>query len=103
MSRFGFNGFDIVNERQVEEFKALHESMLKGYLFHYSLEEELRKASFTDIRSRIPADRLKEVEEIHKEILEIQKGINIAYAANMRMVNLALVMYAYVKWLNSGA
>jgi len=101
--KFGFNGFDIVNERQVEEFKALHESMLKGYLFHYSLEEELRKASFTDIRSRIPADRLKEVEEIHKEILEIQKGINIAYAANMRMVNLALVMYAYVKWLNSGA
>ncbi|MBI2662896.1 hypothetical protein HYX11_05565 [Candidatus Woesearchaeota archaeon] len=99
--RFGFNGFDIVNERQVEEFKALHESMLKGYLFHYSLEEELRKASFADIKSRISEDRLKEVEEIYRDILEIQKGINVAYEANMRMVNLALVMYAYVKWLNS--
>lgn len=100
--KFGFNGFDIINERQVEEFKALDESMLKGYLFHYSLEEELKKASFGNIKPRIPLNRLQEVEEIHRDILQIKKGIDTAYAANMRMVNLALVMYAYVKWLNSG-
>ena len=46
--------------------------------------------------------KVAEVEYIQKNIELIKKGIERAYDANMRMVNKALVLYAYVKWLNTG-
>ncbi len=99
---FAFKGHDLVNEGQVSEMNALQESLNKGFLFHYTLEEELRKESFENIKQRIPPARVQEVEQIKKNIEEIKKGVERAYQCNMRMVNTALVMYAYVKWLNSG-
>lgn len=99
---FAFNGYDLVNEGQVSEMGALMESINKGFLFHYTLEEELRKESFDNVKRRIPAAKVQEIDQIKKNIEEIKRGVERAYQCNMRMVNTALVMYAYVKWLNSG-
>jgi hypothetical protein len=99
---FAFNGYDLVNEGQVSEMNALIESLNKGFLFHYTLEEEMRKESFDNIKHRLPPAKVQEIDQIKKNIEEIKRGVERAYQCNMRMVNTALVMYAYVKWLNSG-
>ncbi len=101
-TNFAFNGYDLVNEGQVSEMNALMESLNKGFLFHLSLEEELHKENFDNIKKRISQDKLQEIEELQKNIETIKRGVDRAYQCNMRMVNVALVMYAYVKWLNSG-
>ena len=99
---FGFNYTDVVNESHVSNVNGLHESMLKGYFFHISLEEELKKASFEVIKERIPADKLQQVDEIAAHIATIKKGVERAYDINMRMVNSAIQLYSCVKWVMNG-
>ncbi len=99
---FRFHFLDVVNESHINHLAGLHESMNKGYLFRISLEEELKKVDFAYIRQRLPQDKLQEADKIAAEIALIRCGVDRAYDANMRMVNLALVLYAYVKWMMSG-
>ncbi len=96
---FGFNFYDIINEKQIFEINGLIESMAKGYFFHITLEEELKKNDFAHIKTRIPQDDLQAVQSIEQDLAVIMKGIRRAYDANMRIVNCALVFYAYVKWM----
>ncbi len=98
---FVFKYPDLVNEGEIAAVDGLIESLDKGFLFHYSLEEELKKISFTELKRRIPQTHLDEAEQIRQNLLQIKKGVDRAYQVNMRMVNLALIMYAYVKWLTS--
>lgn len=99
---FTFNYKDVVNEAQLEHIKALSESMEKGYFFNVTLEEELKKMKFEELKLRIPQKKLEEAENIKKEIDTIKKGVERAYEVNMRMLNWAVILYAYVRWL-SGA
>lgn len=96
---FGFHFLDIVNEGHVSNVAGLSDSMVKGFLFHFTLEEELKKQDFNWIRRRIPAEKLGEVELIERNVAAIRKSVERAYEVNMRMVNLGLVLYSYVKWL----
>ncbi len=98
---FVFKYPDLVNEGEVAAVDGLIESLDRGFLFHYSLEEELKKASFADIRRRLPAQHLEEAEKIRQNMLIIKRGVDRAQQVNMRMINLAIVLYAYVKWLTS--
>lgn len=98
---FGFNFLDIINEAHVAHLAGLSDGMQKGYFFHFSLEEELKKLGFQDIKRRIPPDKFAEVEQIAQNISHIKRGVERAYQVNMRMVNLALVLYAYVRWMMS--
>jgi hypothetical protein len=100
---FTFNYVDVVNEMHTSHVAGLIESLNKGFFFHYTLEEELKKVEFEAIKSRIPRDKLDEVEAIRKKVLAIKNGVDCAYACNLRMVHLAVVLYSYVKWLNSGS
>lgn len=97
-----FNFMDIINEAHVSNVNGLIESFGRGYFFHYTLEEELKKASFESIQGRIPPEMLARVKEIEDNLFIIKKGIDRAYEANMRLVNCALVLYSYVKWMMSG-
>ncbi len=99
---FAFRSNDIVNEGHVTAIQGLSESMNKGFFFHFSLEEELRKVDFNSLKLRLPAAKITEAEEIRGDIQILQKGIERAYDVNMRMVNKALVLYAAVKWMNQG-
>lgn len=96
---FVFNFTDIVHEAHVELMKGLLESMNKGFLFHYTLEEELRKASFDEIKRRIPQVKLDEAETIKRNMLAIKNAIDRAYELNQRMVSLAVVLYSCMKWV----
>ncbi len=98
---FVFHAPDMVHEGPVAQVNGLVESMQKGFFFHSTLEEEYKKVDFATIKRRIPAEELKRVEEIEQNILKIKKGTDTAYNANMRMVNLSVILYSYVKWLSN--
>ncbi len=96
---FFFNYHDVINEGQVATAESLREGMGKGYFFHFTLEEETKKLSYNEIKLRIPATELEAVAVIEENILKIKNGVDIAYKANMRVVNLSVILYSYVKWL----
>ncbi len=96
---FFFNYHDVINEGQVATGVSLEEGMEKGYFFHFTLEEETKKLGYNEIKLRIPSEELEAVAAIEKNITQIKKGIDIAYKANMRVVNLSVILYSYVKWL----
>ncbi len=99
---FAFNYGDVINEGHTANVGGLHESMKKGYFFHISLEEELKKIPFEQLKSRIPEEKLQRVEEIERNIAAIKKGVDRAYDVNMRMVSSATLLYACVKWVMNG-
>ncbi|MBS3124505.1 hypothetical protein J4437_07815 [Candidatus Woesearchaeota archaeon] len=100
---FSFNPAGIVHEGPLADIQGLGESLQRGYLFHVTLEEELKKLSFEQIKLRIPTENLAEAKQLEQDVEIIKKGVECAYQSNMRTVNLALVLYSYVKWLMSGA
>lgn len=94
---FAFTHMDLVHEAQTSMVHDLAESFRKGYIFHVTLEEELRKATFADIKPRIPAEKLKESEEIESSIRSIGEGVEQAYSLNMRMVLWAVIFYSCIR------
>lgn len=98
---FVFYAPDMVHEGPVAQVNGLIETMQKGAFFHVSLEEEYKKVDVNTIKRRVPAEELQRVDAIEQNILKIKKGIDTAYNANMRMVNLSVVLYSYVKWLSN--
>ncbi|MEK6809779.1 MAG: hypothetical protein AABY40_03830 [Nanoarchaeota archaeon] len=98
---FVFHAPDMVHEGPVAQVNGLLESMQKGFFFHVSLEEEYNKVDFNTIKRRLPTEELQRVEAIEQNILKIKKGVDAAYNANMRMVNLSVILYSYVKWLSN--
>ena len=100
-NQFAFNTRDIVNEGPLAQIVGLSESMAKGFFFHISLEEELKKISYDVIKRRLPSEHLQAVETIREGIEDIRKGIERGYQSNMRLLNWAVVIYAYVKLLSN--
>ncbi len=98
---FLFNYSDIVGEAHLAHINSLSESMKKGFLFHVSLEDELKRLSFDAIKAKLPKEKVEEMERIAENVEVIRKAVDRAYSSNMRMVNWAIVLYAYVKWLSS--
>lgn len=98
---FYFKHLDIVYEAHTGIMSALEESMSKGYFFHVTLEEELSKADFAAVRLRIPAESLKEVEEIRQKLQKIKQGVDRAYEANMKMARCAVLLYSCIKWASA--
>ncbi len=96
-----FNHQDIVNEAQTGLVNGLLESFAKGYLFHFTLEEELQKSDFALVKLRIAPDKLEEAESIRQNIFLIKRGIDAAYNINMRTVELSVLLYSYIKWASS--
>lgn len=99
---FTFNFYDIVNEAQLNHMNDLAESLTKGYLFHFTLEDELKKRSFDSLRVEIPPARLQEAEQIEQNILAIRRGVERAYNFNWGIINMSVIIYSYIKWFNSG-
>ncbi|MBI2125689.1 hypothetical protein HYU08_03995 [Candidatus Woesearchaeota archaeon] len=91
----------MVHEGPVAQVNGLVESMQKGFFFHVSLEEEYKKVDFNTIKRRVPAEELQRVEAIEQNILKIKRAADTAYNANMRMINLSVILYSYVKWLSN--
>jgi hypothetical protein len=98
---FTFNSKDLINEGQKEAISSLYESINKGFIFHISLEEEIKKLDFSAIRSRIPAENLAKLKSMQDKIEKVKIGIDRAYDLNMRMINMSVILYAYIKWMMS--
>jgi hypothetical protein len=96
---FNYNG--IVHEAHIKHIADLSEGLGKGYLFHVTLEEELQKLNFETIKSRVAQEKLDEVAKIQTNVEIIKKGIDRAYDINMRMINWAVILFAYLKWVSS--
>lgn len=96
---FHFNASDIINEAHIERMTFLAESVDKGFFFHVKLEEHLKKE---DPRFKeVPSGERQVFDTIGKNISLIKAGIDRAYEHNMRMLNLAVILYAYVRWLSA--
>jgi len=100
---FDFKYLDIIHEIHLSGLTGLEDSMKKGFLFHITLEEELKKLDFFEIKSRIPPELLKNAEDLEKNLFAIRKGIERAYMINMQMLNFAVMMYSCIKWVSSRA
>jgi hypothetical protein len=98
---FAFSFFDVVNEAHTARVNNLIESITQGFFFHVRLEEYLKKQDFNDISQRIMKEDMDKTEAILNKMQEIKKGIDRAYDINMRMINLAVILYSYVKWLRT--
>jgi hypothetical protein len=92
-----FNSEELVDDGEVEKIRSLHESMTKGFLIHISLEEEIKKKTYDQIKARIPEEKLKQLDAITESLGHIEKGIQRAYDNNLRMIDLAVLMYSYIK------
>ncbi len=98
-SRFGMHYIDIVSEQQKSRMQNLVESMEQGFFFKISLENQLKRAHFSDVIEQIPKELFVRVESIYSQIEIIKRGVDIAYAANIRIVEWALVLYSFMKWM----
>jgi hypothetical protein len=98
---FAFSFFDVVNEAHTARVDNLIESIGKGFFFHIQLEEYLKKQDFAEISQRIYQEDLDKTNQILAKMQEIKKGIERAYDLNMRMINLAVILYSYTKWLRA--
>ena len=99
--QFGFKYHDVLNEGPLAQISGLSESTGQGFFFHVTMEEELKKVNYETMKQRLPPEKVAVVEAIRENIELIRKGVERGYQGNMRMVNWALVMYAYVKWLSN--
>ena len=98
---FCFNYVDVVSEAQLNHIADLMESLNKGYLFHFSLEDELKKRSFESLKSSLPIARVQEAEGIAMNVLLIKKGVERAYNFNWSIINMSVIIYSFIKWFNS--
>ena len=57
------------------------------------------KVDFSIIRRRIPSSEIEKVSEITRNIIEIKKGVDKAYDYNMKMVQMIVNLYSYIKIL----
>ena len=57
------------------------------------------KLVWETIKKRIPSADLQRGEKIGNMISDIKDGVDRAYENNMRMINLALIIYSYVKMM----
>ena len=98
-TEFYFNSNGIIGEGQFAQFNSLGESMSQGYLFHYTLEEELQKVEYFQIQGRLDPAKLAEMEEIANDLAIIRRGVERAYQINLRLAQSAALLYAFVKWM----
>ena len=96
-----FNSTNLINESHVNHMKGLLESLEKGYLFYFTVEEELKKVSFETVKLKLPQEKLSQGEAIYQDVFLIKRGVDRAYDDNMRMTHWAIHFYAYIKWLSS--
>ena len=100
-SEFCFNFFDIINEAHVEHINDLKESLENGFLFHRTIEEEIKKLPFEKLRQRIPKEHLQASDRLLQTVLQIKKGIDSMHEMNLRMAELGVILYSYVKMVSS--
>lgn len=96
-----FNYQDIISEGHVLLVRDLVESFRNGYIFHFTLENEIKKANFEAIKPRIPIALLKESNQLAWDIAIIKEGVDRAYDINLRMISQSIVLFSFIKWLTA--
>jgi disulfide oxidoreductase YuzD len=99
--RFGMHYIDIIGEQQKARMENLIESMEQGFFFRISLENQLKRTHFSDIIEHVPKESFVKVESVYSQIEIIKRGADAAYAANIRIVEWALILYSHMKWMMS--
>ncbi len=99
---FMFNCADIVNEGGLSQVQGLSESAAKGFFYHWTLEEELKKLHVNEIKARVPVELVERLSRVEESISQIRKGTEKAYTINKNMVELSVIIYSFVKWANGG-
>ncbi len=97
---FMFNSADIINEGTLNAIHGLDESAVKGFFYHCTLEEELKKIPPHTIKAKLPAESIEIMDNVEMNIMKIKKGVEKAYYINRNMVELSVIIYSFIKWAN---
>lgn len=95
---FVFNSEGIVTEEHTEAIKSLNTSIANGVFFNITMHEKLKNVTFEEVRRRLSINDVEMLEFIARNVEEIKKGVDRAYDNNMRMINLSIILYSYIKW-----
>ncbi|MBI5389365.1 hypothetical protein HZB01_03230 [Candidatus Woesearchaeota archaeon] len=96
---FAFKYADIINEAQVSRIRNLEESIKNGFLFNVKMDEYLLKKDFSMRSRRIPTMELDRIAQLNNKMMEIKRGVERAYDGNMRMIQMAILLFTYIEWL----
>ena len=102
-SEFSFRFSDVIHEGQLTLVSGLLDSLSKGFLFHFTLEDEIKKLNFEQVKPGIPSSHLSDADEARSLISAVNEGVVRAYSVNMRMVTLAVMLFSAMKWALSVA
>ena len=100
-NEFTFKFNDLIHEAHVEHTNDVKTILPQGYLFNKTIEEEINKIDFNIIRRRISRSNLDSSDRVLSRVIEVKRGVDKAYQINMKMVEWAVMLYSYVKFLKT--
>ncbi|MBI4441485.1 hypothetical protein HY639_04920 [Candidatus Woesearchaeota archaeon] len=82
-----------INEAHVTHSKELAERFAQGYIYHWSLEEEIKHIPFNQIFTKFPEDEKELYYQLTKLLDELTKTTNAIYSMNWKHVALIRRVY----------
>jgi hypothetical protein len=98
---FRFDSKGTVSEGIIETAIAFQESMAKHFLFKITLEEQIQKKHIQEILRRVPLAEIEKNDVISCNADLIRTGTERAYAANLHLIELGIMLYSLVRWIQS--
>lgn len=96
---FEFNSIGIIGESTLETATTIQEGMKKYFLIKITLEEQIKKVPINEILRRIPLVEVQKNDELGVNVEVIKKGVDQAYTSNMLLIELAIMLYSLVRWV----
>lgn len=92
-SKDGINSLSKINEGHVNHSKELSQRFTEGYIYHWSLEEEIKHIPFDAIFTKVPEMEKELFFALAKLLDELAKTTNAVY--NLNWKHIALVRRVY--------
>jgi len=90
----GINAAAKINESQVNHSKELAQRFAGGYIYHWSLEEEIKHVPFDQIFKKVPETEKEYFFQLAKLLDELAKTTNAVYTLNWKHIALLRRVYS---------
>jgi hypothetical protein len=83
-----------INESHQSHIKDMSERFRTGYIYHWSVEDELDKVPFSEIFSRLTQEQQDQFNNLADLLDELNRSIETAYQLNWRQISLIRRVYS---------
>jgi hypothetical protein len=83
-----------INESHRSHIKDISERFKTGYIYHWSIEDELKKIPFQDIFSRLEKEQQDRFHKLAKDLDKLNESVDVAYQLNWRQISLIRRIYS---------